>query len=90
VSIHTAGRVYRHFDDVLFAHKCIRLVREKLTVFLYRLCTVGIYVSLAFQRCTQVRGRCRGLRAIGKSVTAVTKMDILSTPCSDDVMATIR
>jgi len=32
----------------VFAQKCIRLVREKLTVFPYGQDIVGIYVSLAF------------------------------------------
>jgi len=37
-----------------FQEKCIRLVREKLRIFSYAQYTVGIYVSLAFQKCTQV------------------------------------
>jgi len=35
-------------NDVLFVEKCIRLVREKLTIFPYGQYIVGIYVSLAF------------------------------------------
>jgi len=35
-------------NDVLYIEKCIRLVCEKLTVFLYGQYIVGIYVSYAF------------------------------------------
>jgi len=45
-------------NSVFLAHKCIRLVREKLTVFPYAQYIIGIYVSLAFQRFSQVRDRC--------------------------------
>jgi len=68
VRTHLNGR-----NDVLFAEKCIRLVCEKLTIFPYGQYIVGICVSLAFQRCTQVRGRCWGLTAIGKNVTLNTR-----------------
>ena len=34
-------------NDVLFAEKCIRLVREKLRMFRYGQYIIGIYVSLA-------------------------------------------
>ena len=65
-------------NDVLFAQKCIRLVREKLIIFPYGQYIIGIYVSLAFRGCTQVRGLCWGLRAIGENVTVDTcKLNIL-------------
>jgi len=35
-------------NDVLFAEKCIRLVCEKLTIFLYAQDIVGNMVLLAF------------------------------------------
>jgi len=78
-------------NDVLFAQKCIRLVRKKLIIFPYGQYVIGIYVSLAFRGCTQLCGRCWGLRAIGKNVTVDTrKMDTLGkVQCSGDVMATI-
>jgi len=47
-----------------FQEKCIRLVHEKLRLFQYVQYIIEIYVSLAFQKCTQVRGRCWGLRII--------------------------
>jgi len=37
-------------------------VREKLIIFPYGQYVVGIYVSLAFRRFSQVRGRCWVLR----------------------------
>jgi len=52
-------------------------VHEKLIIFPYVQYIVGIYISLAFRRCTEVRGRCWVLRAIGKNVTVDTrKMDV--------------
>ena len=42
------------FNGVFFKQKCIRLVREKLTTFLYGLYIIGINDSLAFQRYSQV------------------------------------
>ena len=63
--------------NCVFCNKCIQLLHEKLIIFLYGQCIVGIYISLAFRRCTQVLGRCWGLRAIGKEVTVDTrKMDV--------------
>jgi len=35
-------------NDVLFAEKCIRIMREKLKIFPHAQYIVGIYVSLAF------------------------------------------
>jgi len=46
------------FNGIFFTQKCIRLMREKLTIFPYGLYIVGIYNSLAFQRFSQDRGRC--------------------------------
>ena len=44
----------------ILAQKCIRLVREKLTVrvFSYVQYIVGMYVSLDFRRYSQVSDRC--------------------------------
>jgi len=42
-------------NDIFFAQKCIRLVREKLIIFPYGQYIAGIYVSLAFRRSTEVR-----------------------------------
>jgi len=41
-------------NDVLIVRKCIRIVCEMLTVFAYGQYILGILVSLAFQRYTQV------------------------------------
>jgi len=52
-------------------------MREKLIMFPYGQYIVGIYVSLAFRRYSQIRGRCWVLRDICKNVTVVTrKMDV--------------
>ena len=53
-------------NDVLIVQKCIRLMCEKLIIFAYGQYILGIYVSLAFQRCTQVQGRSWVFRTIGK------------------------
>jgi len=53
VSIGFSGFQWR-----IFTQKCIRLLHEKLTVFPYAQYMIRIYVSLAFQRYSQVRGRC--------------------------------
>ena len=50
---------------------CIRLVREKLTIFPHAEYIVGIGGSLAFRSYSQVRGQCWGLREICKNVTAL-------------------
>ena len=42
---------------------------ENLIIFPYAQYIMGIYVSLAFQKCTQFRGQCWGLRVICKNVT---------------------
>jgi len=55
-----------------FKEKCIRLVREKLTVFPYGQYTIGIYISLTFRRYSHVRDQCWGLREICKNVTVDT------------------
>jgi len=47
-------------NDVFLAQKRIRLVREKLIVFLYGQDIVGIYVLLAFRRYSEIRGGCLG------------------------------
>jgi len=39
-------------------HTCIRFVHQKLIVFPYAQYIVGICISLAFQRYSQVRDRC--------------------------------
>jgi len=57
-------------NGVFFAQKCIRLVREKLTIFPYELYIVGNDGSLAFRRYSQARGRRWGLREICKHSTA--------------------
>jgi len=62
-------------NDAFFVQKCIQLVREKLTVFLYGQDIVGIYVSLAFRRYSQVRGRCWGLCEICKNVILISGAD---------------
>jgi len=52
-------------------------MHEKLTVVLYGQDIVGIYISLAFRRYSQVRGQCWDLRAICKNVTVdIYKMDV--------------
>jgi len=43
VHTHLNGR-----NHILFAEKCIPLVREKFRIFAYRQYIIGIYVSLAF------------------------------------------
>jgi len=60
------------FFAVCLNHKCIRLVREKLTIFPYGQCIVGSGVSLAFRRYSQVVGRWWGLREICKNVTPIS------------------
>jgi len=45
-----------------FEEKRIRHVRERLRIFPYAQYIIGIYVSLAFQKCAQVQRRCWGLR----------------------------
>jgi len=43
-----------------FQEKYIQLVHEKLRIFPYVQHIIGIYVSLAFQKCTQIPGRYLG------------------------------
>jgi len=48
-------------------------MHEKLTVFPYGQYIVGIYVSFAFRRHSQVWGQCCGLWEICKNVTVNTR-----------------
>jgi len=64
-----------------FQEKCIQLVREKLRILPYAHYIIGIYVLLAFQKCTQVRGRWWGLRVICKDVTVTSGADRLKQQC---------
>ena len=72
VRTHLNGR-----NNVLFAEKCIRLVCEKLTIFLYGQDIAGNVVSLAFCRYSQVQDRSGVLEEMYKNVTVISrKMDL--------------
>jgi len=50
--------LFQLHKSLLFAQKCIQLLHEKLRIFPYGQYSIGICISLAFQRYTQVQGRC--------------------------------
>ena len=50
----------------IFKQKCVRLMREKLTMFPYRQYIIGNVCSLAFQRNAQVQDQSWGLQEICK------------------------
>jgi len=54
------------FNGVFVEQKCIQLVGEKVIIFPYGQYIIGIYISLVFQRYSQVRGQCWGLREFAK------------------------
>jgi len=76
-------------NDAFFAEKCIWLVHEKLTVFPYSQDIVGIYISLAFRRYSQVRGQCWCLRKICKNVTLTSGADHPIRPYSSNACSKI-
>ena len=61
-------------NDVLFAEKCIRPVREKLRIFPYGQYIVGNVVLLAFRRCSQFQDRSGGWGEMYKNVTPFPTM----------------
>jgi len=63
--------------NAIFCNRNVGLFDSCMIIFPHGQYIVGIYVSLAFWRYTQVRGRCWGLRAIDKNVTVdIRKLDV--------------
>jgi len=63
------------------AEKCIRLLREKLWIFPYGQYIIGIYVSLAFWRYSQVQDQSGCFGKMYKNATLIScKMDFLHMP----------
>jgi len=65
-----------NFNGLIFKRNVLDLCMTKLRIFPYAQYITGIYVSLA-PKCTQVRGRCLGLRVICKNVTVTSGTDYL-------------
>jgi len=68
-------------NDILFTEKCIRLVCEKLTLFLYGQDIVGNVVLLVFWWYSRVQDRSGVFGEMYKNVTLISrKMDLLALP----------